>query len=95
MSTPIAAWGNSEAIRIPREILRSVGLRKGDRVGFEVNARGRLEIVPEEEMHRRVVPARGVTFESLFRGHEDAGGSSADAWPNEDMVGAEWESWSR
>lgn len=95
MGTPIAAWGNSEAVRIPREMLRLVGLRRGDRVGFEVNAQGRLEIVPEKEVHRNVVPARGVTFDGLFKGYKNPAPDGETAWPNEDMVGAERDSWSR
>lgn len=95
METTISTWGNSEAVRIPRDILRSVGLRKGDRVAFEVNSRGRIELVPGEASHRRVVPAKGVTFESLFRGYEGDAVAQSGGWPTEDMVGAEWDAWSR
>ena len=98
MSTAVATWGNSEAVRIPRDTLRKAGLRKGDRVSFAVNAHGRIEIVPERKEHRRAVPARGVSFETLFAGWEGAGsggnaGSGAGGWPNDELVGAERDAW--
>lgn len=100
MSTAIARWGNSEAVRIPQETLRRAGLRKGDRVVFTINERGNIELVPEDQAHRRVAPARGVSYESLFKGWEGAAEDEgaqegADAWPDEDLEGAEFEAWSR
>lgn len=95
MATTIAPWGNSEAVRIPRDVLRSVGLRRGDQVSFEVNRSGRIEIVPYGQKHRRVEPARGVTFDSLFKNYDGERAATGDAWPNDDLVGAEWDSWAR
>ena len=111
MSTTIAAWGNSEAVRIPRETLRAVGLHKGDRVSFSVNERGNIEIVPQRAdrvAHRCVAPARGITYETLFAGYDpDASGalagpaasvaspSSTPAWPNDDLTGAEYQAWAQ
>ena len=95
MATTIAPWGNSEAVRIPRDVLRSVGLRRGDQVSFEVNHSGRIEIIPQKQPHRRVEPARGVTFDTLFKGYEGGCLAGGDAWPNDDLVGAEWDSWAR
>ena len=95
MATMIAPWGNSEAVRIPRDVLRSAGLRRGDQVRLEVNGRGRIEIVPQVQEHRRVEPARGITFDSLFKGYEGDRASNDAAWPNDDLVGAEWDSWAR
>lgn len=94
MATAIAAWGNSDAIRIPRSLLREVGLRKGDNVELKVNESGRIEIVPEARAHRRVEPARDVTFDSLFKDYVPAAcDPSADAWPGDEFVGAEREAW--
>lgn len=94
MPTAIASWGNSDAVRIPREALRSVGLRRGDRVSFIPNEKGHLEIVPEKKQHRRVEPARGITFETLFKGYQESA-PEQNGWANEDMVGAEWDAWAR
>lgn len=95
--TKIASWGNSDAVRIPRALLRLVGLSSGDSVDIVVNERNNIEIVPKGRAHRRVKPARGVTFDSLFANYDSTEAKSAlpPAWPNDDMVGAEFEAWSR
>ena len=38
--TTVAKWGNSPAIRIPKNVMERAGLREGDAVGFEVEAPG-------------------------------------------------------
>ena len=93
MSTAIASWGNSEAVRLPRELMRSVGLRRGDKVNVVVNEAGRLELVPEKGEHRRSVPAKNITFETLFADY-DGRKFEASAWPSDDLMGAEWDAWS-
>ena len=97
MATAIATWGNSEAVRIPRAVLREAGLRKGDQVEVRVNSAGIIEIAPLKRPHRRVAPTRGVTFDALFPDFD----ASAErprmepAWPNDDLIGAEWDAWAR
>lgn len=93
MSTAIAQWGNSEAVRIPQAILNMANLKRGDKVTPEINERGNIELVPAAQAHRRIQPKRGVTFETLFAGYNAAAPFPASAWPSEDMVGAEWETW--
>ncbi|WP_165171025.1 AbrB/MazE/SpoVT family DNA-binding domain-containing protein [Adlercreutzia sp. ZJ242] len=91
--TRISSWGNSEAVRIPKGILKAAGLSAGDDVDVAVNERGNIELVPKERAHRRVRPARHVTYESLFAGYEgDARADSACAWPDA-MAGAEGRAW--
>lgn len=94
-TTTIGMWGNAEAIRLPRAIMRKVGLRKGDRVGLSVTKDGRIEIEKEpEETHRRVIPSRQVTFDDLFRGYEGGRLPDCTDWPEDDLVGAEIRAWS-
>lgn len=93
MTTAVAQWGNSLAIRIPRSILNLVSLRQGDEVSISVNDRGNIEIAATQLKHRRVSPVQGVTFDSLFAGYEGARGDSADAWPSDNLVGEEREAW--
>ena len=93
MTTAIATWGNSEAVRIPRDILRRAGLRAGDRVDVSFTE-GVIEITPSARAHRRVAPAKGITFDTLFRGYEGDRLDNRDAWPSDDLVGAEWDAWS-
>ena len=91
--TKVSSWGNSEAVRIPRGVLRAAGLSSGDDVDVAVNERGNIELVPGERAHRRIRPARHVTYESLFADYKgDAQVDSACVWPDA-MVGAEGEAW--
>ncbi|MDR1088980.1 MAG: AbrB/MazE/SpoVT family DNA-binding domain-containing protein [Coriobacteriales bacterium] len=94
MSTPIAQWGNSCAVRLPKEKLRLVGLKQGDLIEVEVNQSGHLEIVPRSKAHRRTIPSRLVTFEELFKGYEGGRLDNRDAWPNDDLMGKELDAWS-
>lgn len=96
MSTTIAKWGNSSGVRIPTKVLENSNLEHGEEVDVFVNERGNIEIAEAVGTHRRVKAPRRVTAEDLFRqwpaGKRDSG---EPAWPNDDMVGAEWESWAR
>ena len=95
--TTIATWGNSEAVRIPRAVLRQAGLRSGDEVSVRVGEGGCIEIVPSRAAHRRVAPERGVTFDTLFPGFDPKTSTAyrGQAWPDDDLVGAEWDAWAR
>lgn len=91
--TRISSWGNSEAVRIPKGILKAAGLSSGDDVGVSINERGNIELVPKQRAHRRIRPARHVTYASLFASYEgDAMADSACAWPD-DMAGVEKRAW--
>lgn len=94
VATNIASWGNSEAVRIPKSLLRSVGLSAGDSVRIATTERGVIEIAPIRREHRRVQPKRGITFDSLFEGYEPARQNTAAPWPTDDMLGTELEAWS-
>lgn len=92
MTTTISTWGNSEAIRVPKEILRKVGLSQGDVVDFAVNERGRLEIIPQlncREGSRR----KRVTFNELFHDYDGPPLHNEDPWGDETFVSAEKEAW--
>lgn len=94
VATNIASWGNSEAVRIPKSVLRAIGLSAGDGVRIGTTARGSIELVPVKRDHRCVQPKRGVTFESLFGNSYPDPVDSGPAWPTEDMAGVELEAWS-
>ena len=94
--TKIAPWGNSDAIRIPRLILRKAGLATGDLVDIVINERNNIEVMGKKEAHRCVKPARGITFDSLFASYQkEAPKTVSGGWPTDDMVGAEFESWAQ
>lgn len=46
MNLQLAKWGNSLALRIPAELVRSIGLKEGDRVQASLTADGGLSIRP-------------------------------------------------
>ena len=92
MTTAVAMWGNSAAIRLPKSILRLASLVPGDEVSITVNERGNIEIAAEKA-HRRVLPTQGLSFDSVFSGYTGGRYDASSAWPSEDMAGAEREVW--
>ncbi|MBL3610604.1 AbrB/MazE/SpoVT family DNA-binding domain-containing protein [Rhodovulum sulfidophilum] len=40
----IARWGNSLAVRLPADLVRTLGLREGDRIELEPSGEGRLAL---------------------------------------------------
>lgn len=46
MNLQVAKWGNSLALRIPAEYVRSIGIKEGDRVEACLNVDGGLTIRP-------------------------------------------------
>lgn len=87
MTTAIGAWENSAAIRIPGAILELVSLGQRDREDVRVNERCNIKISAASGSHRRVAPAQGVTFDSLFAGYEGGRHDSSRAWPDDDTEG--------
>ena len=95
MTTAIAQWGNSSAVRIPSAVLGESRFKMGDLIDVVVNARGNIELVEPEAGHRKLkAPGRTTSAELFARFPADAVPESGSAWPSDDMVGAEWESWS-
>lgn len=48
MELQLAKWGNSLAVRIPAEVVRSIGVKAGDSVQASMTADGGLSIRPHE-----------------------------------------------
>jgi len=71
------------------------GLKPGDEIAFEINGSGRLELLPVLEKHRRIKPAKRVAVEELFKKYTGPSLDNRDAWPDETLLGAEWEAWER
>ncbi|MDP2793353.1 MAG: AbrB/MazE/SpoVT family DNA-binding domain-containing protein [Sulfurisoma sp.] len=46
MNLHIARWGNSLALRIPAEVVRSIGIKEGDSMEANLTADGGLAIRP-------------------------------------------------
>lgn len=96
--TTIARWGNSEAIRIPKQLLDMAELRRGDEVVIEFVSRGHLgvrRVAPTE--HRHVRPLKHLTFDDLFREYTGPRLDNGDTWSDADehATPAEQRTWSR
>ncbi|MDR2196487.1 MAG: AbrB/MazE/SpoVT family DNA-binding domain-containing protein [Coriobacteriales bacterium] len=92
MPTALAAWGNSIAMRIPRDVLSAAGLSGGDVVDVRINERGNIELVPSVAC-RTGVRRRRVTFDELFKDYQAGRSDSARPWPDDTLVGAEKDAW--
>lgn len=78
MNLQIARWGNSLAMRIPAEIVRSIGIKEGDSVEASLTADGALTIRParwdrkafanEVAATREAMPPGSSVVEELRRG---------------------------
>jgi antitoxin MazE len=46
MKLQLAKWGNSLAVRLPRECIRAAGLKEGDSVEAEIGSAGEITLIP-------------------------------------------------
>ena len=78
MELQIAKWGNSLAVRIPADVVRSIGVKAGDSVQASITADGGLTIRPHEWSRkafatelgeaRKGMPAGRSVIDELRRG---------------------------
>ena len=52
MQLTLAKWGNSLAVRIPAELVRSLALKEGSTLECEATVEGTLELIPAEKLER-------------------------------------------
>lgn len=90
MKVDLAKWGNSAAVRIPKKVLEILDIAIGDALDLTAED-GCICIMPIKSEHRKVKPARGISYSNLFAGYEAS--YRAVAWPDENMTGAEEEAW--
>jgi antitoxin MazE len=77
MTVTLSKWGNSLAIRIPKDVVESADMHEGDRLEI-VSERGQLVLIPQtvrpslEKLIARITPENlhGVAFDNLV-GAED------------------------
>ncbi len=91
MKVELAKWGNSAAIRIPKQILSKLSLAIGDELAIDANEDGCICITPFKSEHRKIAAARGISYRKLFANYQTY--DVIDAWPSEDMHGREEEAW--
>lgn len=78
MLTKIAKWGNSKAIRIPKEILEEINLKNGDDVTIDIED-GCIIISPKKQINK-------IDLDALFKTYE--GDDSKEFW-TDNSVGKE------
>ncbi len=54
----IAKWGNSLAVRIPRDVAEALGLKEGDEVELKAGREGTLELSRDERRERALKRVR-------------------------------------
>lgn len=78
MSLHVAKWGNSLAVRIPAEYVRSIGIKEGDQLEARLTADGGLSLrsvlwdrqafARELEAARRAMPVGTSVMDEVRRG---------------------------
>ena len=58
----VARWGNSLAVRLPAHLVRSMGLKEGDKVELANSVADRIEIVLVAEMTKSEALAEIAKF---------------------------------
>lgn len=67
MYTRIQKWGNSQAVRLPKALLASVGLKEKDEVRL-VAREGAITIIPA--VRHRTLPERVAEYKGDYRAKE-------------------------
>lgn len=68
MNLQVAKWGNSLALRIPAEVVRSFGLKEGDRLEASLTADGGLAIRPATWSRKAFAGELGAVREAMPMG---------------------------
>jgi antitoxin MazE len=62
MQIPIEKWGDSNAIKIPVDLLNAIGAKQGDKLNVEIE-NGKLILGKNKDEE--------LTFEQLFKGYDE------------------------
>ena len=85
MNSQVKKWGNSLAVRLPRELVSSLGLTDGTPVQLEVTEDGELLLRPARSRRRPGAPSldtllEGVTPETIHREVDWGEPRGAEVW---------------
>lgn len=58
MRLQLAKWGNSLAIRLPKECVLAAGLREGDAIEAEVTSVGEIKLTPAQSFDKAAFLSR-------------------------------------
>ena len=86
MTGTLAKWGNSQGVRIPKDVCDLLGVQVGTPVGLSVNQARSEVTITFERPARKYQRSRKVSLEELCAGWD--GGKVGTEWGGAD-VGAE------
>ena len=86
MTTTLAKWGNSQGMRIPKEVCELLGVKLGSRAEMSIDAPKSQVTFTFEQPERKYRRSRRVSMEELCAGWH--GGKVGEEWGGPD-VGAE------
>ncbi len=78
--TQIAKWGNSLAVRLPRQIIESARLREGDQLNLSVAKNGAVIIRPARQKYRLEDLVAGITSSNLHDETDWGGPVGEEIW---------------
>ena len=86
MQTTVAKWGNSQGLRIPREICNSLGIEAGTKADIDIDLTNSCLIVKFDKPKSRYSRNRKVSMAELTKDWN--GEKAGEEWGGDD-VGAE------
>jgi antitoxin MazE len=66
----IAKWGNSFAVRIPADIMRSLGLKEGDEIELRTLDDGAVAIISAQQLRDAMIARMGELARPLPPGYK-------------------------
>lgn len=82
METTIKKWGNSQGIRLSKELLELIGAKINDKLNIQLNDKNELVL-------SKVVLEDTITFDSLFANWDEEYDGGEFIWGDEEAVGKE------
>lgn len=67
MRLQLAKWGNSLAVRLPKECTQAAGLHEGDRVEAIIAQEGAITLVPDKTFKKAAFLARLAKLHASMR----------------------------
>ena len=67
METTISKWGNSLAVRIPRDVAKAAGWNEGDRLALDLSKDGSLALRPCTKTYKLAELVSRITIQNRHR----------------------------
>ena len=80
MTTQLAKWGNSLAVRLPKTALQAARLQEGDKIEVQVDESGTIVLVPSRRWTRLERLVSQIRPENRHQESEWGGRPGGEAW---------------